>query len=304
VTRFGIGLPQVFAGEAIDPGAIRAIARRAEALGFADGWVQESLLSRSPALDGLELLSHVAAVTDRIGLGISVVVLPQHDPVVLAKRMATVDRLSGGRLIAGVGVGAPRASYGPAAGGGTTAERFEEVHGLLEALWRGERVVHRGVRWWADGVAVTPVPRQRPRPPVWFGARSPAALRRAARLGDGWMGAGSSTREDFVRQRATVLAALEAAGRDPAAFTISKRVYIRVDDDERRARQRRDAYLDGLYGPGWPPREVAVAGPAERCAEALDELVAAGAQHLALTPMFDDAEQVEALAALAGLVAR
>jgi alkanesulfonate monooxygenase SsuD/methylene tetrahydromethanopterin reductase-like flavin-dependent oxidoreductase (luciferase family) len=137
---------------------------------------------------------------------------------------------------------------------------------------------------------------------LWFGASSPPALRRAARIGDGWLGAGSSSSAAFPDQMGILVEALREAGRDPDAFPIGKRVYIAVEDTEQRARDRLTPILDGMYdAPGLTER-VAVCGPPDACAEQLGSLVAAGARELLLHPMYGYLEQLEALAAVAALV--
>ena len=141
-----------------------------------------------------------------------------------------------------------------------------------------------------------PKPVQKPHPPVWIGGSAPAALRRAVRLGDGFFGAGSQTTAQFAQQAQAVREELERQSRDPATFGIAKRVYIHVDDDEARARERIDAALARHYGrSGLLP--VAVAGPPEACVAGVQDVVAAGAEFLLLNPLVDDAQQLERLAA-------
>jgi len=137
---------------------------------------------------------------------------------------------------------------------------------------------------------------------VWFGAGAPPAVRRAARLGDGWMGAGSSSSAAFAEQVVQLADALRAEGRDPDAFPIGKRVYIAVENTEARARERLTPRLDGFYAaPGITDR-VAVCGPPEACAEQLRELVAAGAGELLLNTLYNYPAQLERLAIVAELV--
>ncbi len=295
----GIGLPQLFVDGDVDTALVARCAARAEELGFAALWVQEGFLTPAAYLDPLELLSFVSPLTREVRLGVSVLVLPRHNPIVLAKRLSTLDHLSGGRLVVGLGVGRPRESFGRADEPGVPSrERFLEGLELLEALWAGLPVSHLGSLWRVDGGSMAPPPLQRPRPPIWLGGSHPAALRRAARLADGWMGAGSSTVADFVEQAGRLRAELERAGRERSSFVISKRVYIGIDEDEARAARRFAEYRTGIYGSHGPPAEVGVVGSPGRCLEALEQLVEAGADHLALTPVFDDEEQLEALAEL------
>jgi probable F420-dependent oxidoreductase len=304
MAAISVGLPQTVEGD--DPRPIARYAARAEALGFDGLWTLDSVVggrtTHAPLLDGLHVLSHVAAVTDTIRLGMAVVVLPPRNPALLARELATVDRLSGGRLTVGVGLGIVDERMG-ALGFPVDrrVRRLTEGIGVMRALWAQDEAAYDGELWRFSGVPLQPKPLQRPGPPVWLGAGREPALRRAARIGDGWIGAGSSSNADFAAQVPVVRAALEETGRDPARFAISKRVYIAVENDEAVARGRLAAVLDAMYQfPGLTER-CAVCGPPERCAEAVRELVAAGAEHVLLSPMYGYFAQLEALAEVARL---
>jgi alkanesulfonate monooxygenase SsuD/methylene tetrahydromethanopterin reductase-like flavin-dependent oxidoreductase (luciferase family) len=133
---------------------------------------------------------------------------------------------------------------------------------------------------------------------LWFGGSAPAALRRAGRHADGFFGAGSTTTAAFAEQVRTVRHELDQHGRDPAGFRIAKRVYVAVDDDAARARQRMAAGLVGIYGDfGHRLEPVAVTGPPDACASGLREVAEAGAEMILLNSVFDQAEQMERLAA-------
>ncbi len=302
--RFSVGMAQTLDGP--DPRPIGAYAARAEALGFACLWTLDSgvggLTSHAPVLDGAHVLSHAAAVTRTIGLGIAVIVLPRRNPAQLAKELATVDRLSGGRLTVGVGIGSDDERI---AGLGFPVDRrvrrVTEGVAVMRALWAQDAAGHDGELYRFSGVRMEPKPLQRPGPPIWFGGGREPALRRAARIGDGWIGAGSSSAEDFARQAAFVREALVAEGRDPERFPIAKRVYIAVEDDVTVATDRLAAVLDAMYE--WPGlgARCGLGGPPEHCAEALHALAAAGAQELVLTPMYGHLAQLEALAEVARL---
>jgi len=303
--RISVGVPQLLHDQA--PEVVRRYAVRAEELGFAGLWsldsVPGSATSRVPLLEGLHVLTTAAAVTGAIGIGIAVIVLPARNPALLARELATVDRLSGGRLTVGVGVGRKESTAaGLGLPTGHRARRLEEGVEVLRALWAEGQAAYDGEFYRFAGVTLEPKPLQRPGPPLWFGAGSPSALRRAARIADGWLGAGSSPSAAFPEQRGSLVEALRAAGRDPDAFPIGKRVYIAVEDTEQRARDRLTPILDGMYdAPGLTER-VAVCGPPDACAEQLRSLVAAGARELLLHPMYGYLEQLEALAVVAPLV--
>jgi probable F420-dependent oxidoreductase len=302
-----VALPQLLGDE--PPEVVSRYATRAEELGFAGLWSLEavpgSATSRVPVLDGLHLLTTAATATSSIRLGIAVIVLPARNAVQLAKELATIDRLSGGRLTVAVGVGRKE----PTAAGlglptGHRAQRVEEGVEVLRALWADGDATFQGEQYSFTGLRIEPKPLQRPGPPIWFGAGSPPALRRAARIGDGWLAAGSSASAQFAGNLSIVEDALREFGRDPDEFAVGKRIYIAVEDTEQRARERLTPILDGMYdSPGLTER-VAVCGTAEACAEQVRELVAAGARELLLHPMYDFMEQLDRLAELSALVAQ
>ena len=293
--RLGIGLPQLFPNDAIDTALIRRFAQRAEELGYEDLWLSESILGARGVLEPVTLLAYAAACTSRIRLGVSVIILNQRNPVVLAKALATLDQLSDGRLTVGLGLGGGTAAY-PAFGLSPErpVARFTESLRVMRALWSEERVDLSGVHWQLDRAALAPKPRQQPLP-VWLGGHAPAALRRAVRLADGWMGAGGSPLDEEVVQIAQIRGYLKEAGRSEDGFTLSKRVYIAVDRDGDRARERLAAGLGGQYGrPGMAER-VGVAGTPAECAAVLRRLRDAGLHHLLLHPYPDFEEQLELL---------
>lgn len=290
----GIALPQTVGPGSVDPWSIADYARRAEKLGFEGLWVSELLTAR--VLDPLALLAYGAAVTDRIRLGVAVVLTDLRVPLHIARETATIDQLSAGRLTLAVGLGSNRAVY-PAYGlsAERRARRFEEGIEVLKRLWAGEEVTHHGF-WRLNSTNPVPLPVQRPHPPLWFGARSAPALRRAVRHGDGWIGSGSEPPEVFAANARTLTQLLEEADRDPHGFATAKRVYVAVGDDEHRVRERSRAWFGANYGKPALADEVVVIGPPDRCAEALDGLQRSGAGLLVLNPMFDESEQMEALA--------
>jgi alkanesulfonate monooxygenase SsuD/methylene tetrahydromethanopterin reductase-like flavin-dependent oxidoreductase (luciferase family) len=146
-------------------------------------------------------------------------------------------------------------------------------------------------------LAMAPGPFQKPYPPLWFGGASEPALRRAVRLGDGFFGAGSSPTAKFAEQVQIVRAALAEAARLADSFPIAKRVYIAVGDDTERARNRVNAGLERIYGHRVPAIEAAaIAGTAADCIREVNQVVAAGAELILFTALFDQREQMERLA--------
>ncbi len=291
----GIAIPQTSAPANVR--FLREYLARAEARGYDSLWVQEQILGDAPMLEPITLLTFAAALTSRVRLGSSVILPLTRNPVHLAKSLATLDQLSQGRLTLGVGIGGPHVPE-PAFGipKENRSRRFVEVLGVMKALWTQPRATFAGEFWKFENVAMEPKPLQKPHPPIWFGARDEVALRRAVRHGDGWMGAGSSSTADFVKQSAMLRRLLEEAKRDPATFPMSKRVYLALDDNRERAERRLREWFGERYKNADMAPRVSIWGGVSECVDKLAELVRAGAQHFLLNPVFDEMEHLEKLA--------
>ena len=297
--KFAIAIPQFYADGEFDPASFREYFARAEELGFESAWTQESTLGFGPQLSPVETMTYAAACTERIRLGCVVFVSTLHSPVHLAKSLSTLDQLSRGRIEVGVGTGGrgrPFAAFGvdPA----RYVSRFTEGVSLMKALWTEPRVTFHGEFWQLENAPMEPKPFQKPYPRLWFGGASEPALRRAVRMGDGFFGAGSSTTAKFAEQVQIVRRALAEAGRAADSFPIAKRVYIGIDDDAERARDRMNAALEGIYGQRVPAIEAAtVTGTAADCVGEVNKVAEAGAELILFTALFDQREQMERLAA-------
>ncbi|HEY6299738.1 MAG TPA: LLM class flavin-dependent oxidoreductase [Candidatus Binatus sp.] len=297
-TKCGISIPQTFEQSEIDLELIRKFVIRAEALGYDSLWVQEQMISDAAILEPVALLTYVAALTSRVRLGTAVLLTAIRNPVELAKTLATVDQLSRGRLIVGVGIGGPTTPHEIfAVPRDQRGHRFVEGLKVMKALWTQPKASVSGDFWNFTDVPMEPKPAQKPHPPIWFGARTELGLKRAARLGNGWMGPGSSSSAEFVQHMELIRRLLDEAKRDPATFSISKRVYIAVDDNRARAEQRLRRWFGARYKfPDMAPR-VSIFGSRAECVDKLGELIRAGAQQILLDPVFDHVEQMELLAA-------
>ncbi|HTE86306.1 MAG TPA: LLM class flavin-dependent oxidoreductase, partial [Dehalococcoidia bacterium] len=282
--RLGIALPQVFRDGRVDAGLIREFAVRAEALGYEDLWLTERIIGAGDQLEPVTLLTYAAACTQRIRLGVSVIILNQRNPVQLAKALASLDQLSGGRLTVGVGLGGGTSLY-PAFGisEDRPVARFTEGLRVLRALWSEEGANLPGPLWRGENVSMAPKPLQEPLP-VWLGGHAPGALRRAVRLGNGWMGAGATKNEDFFAEIAEVRRVLKGEGKREANFPLSKRVYISVAADETKAREQLAAGMIGQYGNRRMAEGRGLAGTPKQCAEQLQSMRDAGLTHLLLHP--------------------
>jgi probable F420-dependent oxidoreductase len=297
--RFAIAIPQFFANGEFDPAAFRAYCTRAEELGFDSLWAQETVVGPSSQLGPAEAMAYAAACTERLRLGCAVFVSTLYSPAHLAKTVGTLDQLSRGRIEVGVGTGGPGR---PFAAFGVDPQRyvarFTEGIALMKALWTEPSVTFDGEFWQLKDAAMEPKPFQKPFPPLWFGGSGRTAVERAVRLGDGFFGAGSTPTAKFADQVQVVRGALAHAGRAAADFPIAKRVYVAVDDDAGRARERMNAALERLYGRRVADIEAAaVTGPAADCVRELRKVADAGAELILFTALFDQAGQAERLAA-------
>lgn len=284
----GIEIPQVRIGDPPEAGELSEWLRQVEQAGFHSAWAMESQLGPAASLEPLSLLAFATGQTNYIRLGLAVAVLPLHQPVRLARQVAAIDRLSGGRFTLGVGVGVPALPH--AAFGVKSTERaprFEEYLEVMRRLWTEPVVDFEGRFVGLSQSRLEPKPIQQPLP-VWFGAGSPPALRRTARLADGWIGAGSSASGAFPGQLAQLRGFLEAEGRDPASFPVAKRAYVAID----RPAEEVAAWFRAVYGPAISP-EVAITGSAERVVDELQGLREAGAELLVVAPVGDDRPQLE-----------
>jgi probable F420-dependent oxidoreductase len=294
--KLGVAIPQSFLNRAIDPEAIRRYLARAEALGFDSAWTQEQILGRMPTLEPLALMTYAAACTSRLRLGCAVFLTALRSPVHMAKMLTTLDHLSQGRLDVGVGLGTARHDGAFGVDSSTRVARFTEGIQVMKALWTTPKATFAGRFWQLEDATMEPKPVQRPHPPVWFGASHPAALRRAVRFGDAFIGAGSTSSAQFAEQVRTIRTYLDEAGRDPASFPIAKRVYIGIDEDKDRAASRLAEWFTINYGRSIH-EQVAVWGGPDECADQLRKVVASGAEMLVLTALYDEAEQLERIAA-------
>jgi len=304
VTEFGVAIPQVFLDGHADMVLVTRTLQRAEHLGFHGAWVQDQVIGETALMESVSLLAYAAAVTARLKLGVSVIVFPVRNPVQLAKSFSTLDHLSNGRAILGVGLGPPAVAENFYSSFGTRYDerlrRFNEGLTIMRSLWENETTTIAGEFFELNGTRMEPKPVQQPLP-VLFGGQHPDALKRAAQSANGYMGAGPTTTAEFAEHVRLLRAALDDCGRDPADVPVSKRVYLALDDDADRAKARLDAFFEERYP--WMIKQnpdfvadICCWGSAEQVAEGLREVTAAGAEMIVLNPLWDYVEQYERLA--------
>jgi probable F420-dependent oxidoreductase len=185
-----------------------------------------------PIMEALIMLSFVASVTSRIGLGTEVLVLPQRNPTLTAKQVSTLDTLSGGRMRLGVGVGWQESEY-EALGEdfSNRGRRMDEAIALLRSYWQSERVSSDTEHYRFEAIAMEPKPPQGAALPVWIGGTSERALRRTGELGHGWLA--TAMPDDRIRYSLEAITKYaESAGRDPAGIGYQMMLDVPPRDDE------------------------------------------------------------------------
>ena len=280
-----------------------ALAERAEALGYDSVWAGDSLLAR-PRHEPLTLLACVAGRTRRVKLGTAVLLPILRNPVLLAHQVATLDQVSEGRVILGVGIASDvpnvRAEFRSA---GVPFEKrigtLLEGMRLCKALWSGEPVDWDG-RWHVEQGVLGPLPFQKGGPPIWGGGSAPAALARAGKYFDGWFPNGPDSAR-WGEQWRQVQSIAKEAGRAPASVTPATYLTLAVDDDTAKADRRMDEFMLAYYGRRpdvGKKREVCFAGPANAAAEWLQGYVEQGTRHLVLRFAGEHERQLEIFAKL------
>lgn len=251
MTQIGVTIPNNWG--VADPQQVLALGPEAEQMGYDSIWVMDHLFNTGYIRERLEdrpyyhpmaMLSYMSATTSRVTLATSVLVLPYHNPVELAKYAATLDQMSGGRVTLGVGVGAMTEEFEAL---GIPMERrgslTNECINLMRELWANTKPEYHSRNWNFSDLYFSPKPTQ-PSIPLWVGGSSPGALRRTARMGDGWHPTGLSP-EDFAIGRSEIASLAAAAGRDPADITMSARIEVEVHGGPSSQRAASRARLPG-----------------------------------------------------------
>jgi probable F420-dependent oxidoreductase len=300
--RIGFAVPS--SGSWATPPNVRRVAQRAEALGYDSLWTFQRLLYPAadagprwqPAYrsvdDPLVLLGFLAAITERVRLGVATVCMPFYSPILLAKQLTTIDRLSGGRLDAGMGIGWSMQEY---AAVGTPYERrgarAEEFVRSLLAIWTDDVVSLDGDFFAMPASRVDPKPLQRPHPPLLLGGAVPAALRRAGRLADGWVSASRADLSKIAESAGIVRAAADDAGRDASAVRVVCRGSVKIRPPGEHG-QGSDASAGRRVG-AQPatgradPERVPLTGSVDEVRSDLDALAAAGVDEVFVDLNFD-----------------
>ncbi|HEY8489483.1 MAG TPA: LLM class flavin-dependent oxidoreductase [Dehalococcoidia bacterium] len=285
-----------------ESGDVVGTSQLAEALGFHSVWFGDHVLWYVPVPDPFVLLSHVAAQTERVLLGTGVYLAPLRPPPAVAKQAATLDLISGGRFIFGVGVGGENPVEYEASGVPLRerGRRLDETLEICRLLWSGERVSYQGRVFRVPETRLDTPPARPGGPPIWVGGRSEGALRRAGRLGDGWL-AFVVTPERFAGSWDAVRRHAEAAGRNPDALTPALQIWCQLAPTEEEALAAIAPAMEAMYRTPYERfRRYTIAGTPEQWLERLRAFTRAGVRHFNLifaagdvrTQMLQFAEEV------------
>lgn len=278
--RVGIHLPQLGRSASLDH--IVDVARRAEAAGFDDVWTADHVavpttLEGMPGFfpEPVPVLSAAAAHTSRVGLGVSVLIPAYRNPTHFAKQWATLDWLSGGRTILGVGAGWLEPEF-EACGVPMVdrARRLDDYIGGWRAAWSGE-TSYESDHFSFHDVKIKPAPAGRA--PIWIGGTSKGALRRAATIGDGWIGT-LAPPQVFAERLEALRGLMDEVGRDRAEVTISLHMEVRIGEPVGEGSRWSEV------GDGYGDRAM-ITGDAEEIADRVRDYVAHGLEHVELVPI-------------------
>jgi alkanesulfonate monooxygenase SsuD/methylene tetrahydromethanopterin reductase-like flavin-dependent oxidoreductase (luciferase family) len=284
-----------------ETGPLLNLAARAQALGFDSVWVGDSLTAR-PRHDPLTLLAGVAGRVPGMTIGTAVLLPMLRNPVILAHQVATLDQLSEGKLILGVGFAADRPNIrAEFAAAGVPFEhrigRMLEGLRLCKALWSGQPVDWNG-RWQTTQAVVAPTPYRPGGPPLWIGGNLPPSLDRAGKFFDGWFPIAPSA-ADFGTGLARVRNVARERGRGPESVSGAMYLTLSLDDDAVKADDRLNNFLVRYYDQPAPVtrrRQACYAGPPAGVAEWLNSYAEAGASHLILRFAGDHERHMDAIA--------
>jgi probable F420-dependent oxidoreductase len=301
----GVPVPRSYLDAAVD----------AEEAGFDSVWAGDHISFHNPILECIVALAAFAGCTRRVALGAGVLLLPLRRPAVVAKQITSLDYLSEGRVILGVGVGGEGEKDFEAVGvpPRERGSRTDEGIAVLRALFASEVAAYDGRFTRFSGVTLSPRSPRSEGPPIWIGGRSDAALRRAGRSGDGWLAYMASPRR-FAEGLEVIRAECERSGREPDAVCPAILVPTCIAEGADQARRLVREHLTNRYARPYPDHVVTsycLAGTAAQVVERLQHYIEAGARHIVFVPagradaMQEDARRIfeEVVRPLQGAVA-
>jgi probable F420-dependent oxidoreductase len=288
-------VPGAFGQGGEDPNFLRQLVEVGDQYGYDSIWLSDRIVGHQFSLEPMIALSMIAAYSDRMKFGTSVLALPLRNPVVLAKQIATLDYLSQGRCFPAVGLGqddpteyeacgVPKSDRGP---------RTDEAIQLMRRLWEEDCVTHEGQFFSCHDVSVTPKPILQPSPPIWIGGRSRAAARRVGRVGDGWL-VSRATPEDVGEGRQIVFETADQHGREIEEDHIGVMLSYYIAPDGQDATAKAAPYVT-RNRPDVPFTDYSAVGTTEQIAEMIQRYVEAGASKFVVRPLCSSEESMAQL---------
>src|SRR3990172_1032046 len=287
-----IGLCLVNPAPQIQPGRATAAAKKCEEMGLHSFWIIDRIAYDN--LEPLTVLAQAAAVTQRIRVGTAVLLAALRHPALLAKTVATLDFLSGGRVTLGIGFGSRENDFAaveiPFEHRGS---RAEEAMRLMKRLWTEEGVTHKGRFFQVENLTIGPRPIQSPHPPIWMGGSAEAVLRRTARLADGYI-CGSSAIQDFPSLWEKISGLAISAGRHPEEIEKAALTFMVIDENRAKAVDACAAYVQRYYGKvRMDVEKHLLVGAPEACAEKIRSFFSKGLDTLIIGAATPDLKQLD-----------
>jgi probable F420-dependent oxidoreductase len=287
-----IGLCLVNPAPQIESGFGTALAKKCEEMGLDSFWTIDRVAYDN--VDSLTLLAAAAAVTKNLRLGTSVLLPGVRHPAMLAKIIASLDFLSGGRVTVGVGFGSrPNDFAAVEVPFEHRGSRAEEAVKLMLRLWTEDNVTHQGKFFKVANLTIGPRPIQSPHPPIWMGGSAESVLRRVGRMAQGYICSSSSVPE-LAKIWDNIAAAAKASGRDPGQIEKAGLTFMAIDNDKAKAIAAGEAYMKRYYGAvRGDVGQHFVIGPPEACAEKIRSIFTHGLQTLIIGTVIADLRQAD-----------
>ncbi len=292
----GLLVPSFFADQPPTVNQYTEFFRSAENMGFHSLWFTDRVFHQINILETFTLMTVAATVTSRVRLGTAVLLFVLRHPVLVAKAMATLDHLSGGRVTLGISLGGRDNEFGPmGVSMNRRVSKLAEDLTVMRKLWTERNVTFHGRFYDMDDVNVDPKPVQKPGIPIIMGGSADAVYKRAAEA-DGWVAGGGMNAEVYGQACQKIREYALAAGKDPEVLDTGKLIYVYVSEDRTHAKQQLESFCHPYYGPQYDVENNCAFGPADECAAFVQSYIDAGAKTVLLGPTWPDVGQTSRIA--------
>jgi alkanesulfonate monooxygenase SsuD/methylene tetrahydromethanopterin reductase-like flavin-dependent oxidoreductase (luciferase family) len=291
----GVAAPNSFLEHDSTATSVREYIDRAEKLNFHSLWVRDRLLHKDlPILDALSVMAYAIARTSKMKIGSSIVMFPLRNLSSFTKTIASLDFLSSGRIILGLGLGNNPREYETAGiPMAKRVKRFNEGLEVMKELWSGETVNNESEFWKILEGKMMPPTVQKPHPPIWLGGSNDNVARRVVRSADGWIGGSFASAPVYGEIVNKIRGHASESGRDPKTIDLAKLIHIHSSPDAEKSKKFLAEKLTKDYGRPYDVEKFAAYGPAQDCVKTLKQYVAGGAQTLILIPASPDPDQLD-----------